>query len=453
MARPFQPGQRVETLRLGAATIVRPTPAGALIRLDRMPTTVIEIPSSQITAPADRDAGARLTGPSVNSRHKSMPSDQLKARRSIEALRFGIVPLASVSDVTVGFEELSRWVSDNLPHNRRNGSHVSEISGAFGTGKSHTMAAIRLIAQEQGYLTAHVEVNGSSVTLSDPAGVLRQLWPTTKGTDLESATPILELHVEALDNGLQAATSMLQGFERIQDNLRTVSLLQRIAALDHNADDLDVFLSCGDAQTASGLRGQLYADLLRSGGNWSSDPFDVKRLIGQRVEDRPTDFVKCLLGYSLLGRRAGFKGLVVTIDEFEVEVYHLSASKLERIEGLAQALMEQLGKGTAPLALFVATVGDQGHAGDEIVSDLVSSTRGDVYELPAWTKKSMRELARRIHSIYCAAYAIPDSFQATDVKVIESALEDADVGNSGVVRAFIKAYVSLLDTTYGPVMA
>lgn len=454
MASTPTPGERVFTTRFGPGMIMKLTRTGALIALDRMPKMPLELPLSQLTSESGQAyaTDSLRTAAEGERRPKgttAADAAQHNARTSVEALRFGIVPEASIREVTVGFDGLSRWVTAHLPHRRNGLSHVSQVCGSFGSGKSHTMAAIRLIAREEGYVTAHVEVNGNDVSLSDPEGVLRQLWPTSTAAEFESPHPMVDLNLRAIEKGRAQSDHALAAFDRVQSNLKTIATLHTLNCLDKNAEDVEGFLQCGNTHTASQLFSQLSADVVRHGGSSSFNSVPVKRLIGQKVDDRPSDFVNCLLGYAVLARRAGFQGLVITIDEFEVE-YTLSEAKFERIQDLATAMRDELGGEKVPLTVFVATVGQEGHAGDEVVGSIVDATGGDEYSLQPWTRDSMRELSGKIHELYCRAYDIDKTTCDTMARQVEAALDDDDVESSGLVRAFIKHFVGALDAAHGP---
>lgn len=444
-------GMRVVTERFGAGMITRVTGSGALVLLDKMPARPIQLPMSELSAEDTEDALIEFIEPTRRELVKTarMTAYQQAARRSIEALRFGVVPSASVEELTVGFDELQDWVGKQLPTAGDSTARVCEVCGVFGSGKSHTMAAIRLIAQEAGFVIAHVEVNGADVSLSDPEGVLRQLLPTATGEDLESATPLLDLHVAAIENGYDQVCSALVGYDRVLANIGTIVALRRRNCLEQHAEDIDAFLSCSDALTTSQLQNQVYADIVQRGGNWRSDPFALKRLIGLATAERPSDFVCCLLAYTALAKRAGFKGMVITIDEFEVE-YHLTYTKLERVKGLLRAMRDEMAGAEAPLAIFIATVGQEGHAGDAFVSMLVEASGGAEYDLEEWSPGMLRKLAENIHCLYETAYRLDAGFDKKQVSSVERLLDDDDVAESGHVRAFIKGYVASLDVQYGP---
>jgi RecA/RadA recombinase len=446
-----KPGSRVVTDRLGAGMIIKLTEAGALVALDDFPGTPIELTLAQLSSADGASFG--LSGTGASPRHaqaEALEAGQYAARRSIEALRFGIVPLASIEEITVGFEDVEEWVESCLPHNLDGRSSVSEVSGSFGSGKSHAMAAIRGVAQKAGYVTASVEVNGDGISLSDPEGLLRQLWPTAAAAGLESATPILDLHLRAIDKGRGQVFNALWEFDRVQANLTTVETLRDTGCLDPHAEDVDNFLSSGNDFTAYQLRDQLAAELRRQGvGRWDS-PIVIKRLIGNRLDERAHDFVNCLLGYAVVAQRAGYKGLVITIDEFEVE-HNLSLSHFERVRSLVRTMVDELSQ-DAPLSVFIATVGQEGHEGDAVVEALVEATSGGLWPLDEWTGDSLRELAKRIHALYCKAYMVDDAFDERLLRSVDELLADDELDDSPV-RAFIKQYVAVLDVTYGPLQA
>lgn len=183
--------------------------------------------------------------------------------------------------------------------------------------------------------------------------------------------------------------------------------------------------------------------------------FDVKvrRMIGQKVAERPYDFVEAWVGYALVARLAGYKGMVITIDEFEVE-HLLTYLKFQRVADLLAVLTAYL-KGEldhpkAPLAVFFATVGEEGHRGDLVVDRLIEATGGDYYPLKPWSRPDRVQLAQRIHRQYSDVYDVNEAFSASVAQTIEDQLEQRGAGDGGLIRAFIKAYVGALDTLYGP---
>jgi len=453
MAFKPSPGMRVISSRLGPGMVVKISNSSAVVALDKMPGLPVSLAFSALRPESpvvvDEPPAQESSEPTRIQKRRPMAEDQVRARRSIEALRFGIVPFGSIRDLTVDFDELQGWVVEHLPHERDGFSHVSAVCGPFGSGKSHTMAAIRVIAAECGYVTAHVEVSGSDVSLSDPEGVLRQLWPTCSVAERESATPLLDLNLAAIANGKAQTSTALAEYERVLANLDAIGTLKRLDCLDPHVDDIEGFVGCSDALTANELQRRVYEDVQRHGGNWRSDPFTFKRLIGSSLSERPRDFVKCLLGYASLARRAGHKGLVVTIDEFEVE-HNLSDTKWVRLTSLLETMEDQLGGEAAPLSIFIATVGQEGERGDPVVDNLVRVTGGDCYYLKGWSRDSMLELAKGIHRLYRQAYETETSFDRRLVDRTYEALDPDDLDGSGVVRAFIKHYVAVVDSIDGP---
>ncbi len=442
----------------------RPVPPPVVEQLESEGNTAAGA-SSAADAEADIEADAEADEREVSGEPESaqLPAFNdaivevdLGARRSVEALRFGVVPTESISEVTVGYQALERWVARQLPGGERERPSVSEVFGPFGTGKSHTMAAIRHIASARGFATAYVEVDGKGITLSDPASVLASLWRTIAAQDLESATPLLDLNLRALEKGRSLAIGALDKFERVQANLLTIDTLKRTSCIDQHGEQMELILACDDLATAIEARRTMAPDVSPRvpWGRGAEYPLTPMRLIGKEVFDRPDDFVECLIGYSALAKLAGYKGLVVTIDEFEVESAQLTRKQLERLEDVITTLGIWFGgrgkQKTGPLALFIATVGEEGHLGDEVVEMLVRKTSGDQYPLKKWTRAAHKKLAERIFNLYRRAYSIDGEFDESLASTVQDRLDEADLEGSGMVRAFIKGYVAELDATFGP---
>jgi hypothetical protein len=443
MAATFRRGMRVLTRKFGVGTIKTLDQVAAQVSLQDFGGLCVRLPVDELE-PADPP-------PAVPDPVPIRPvADPTRAAllRSAEALRFGIVPAEAISRVTVGFQEIESWVTGRLPSNGR--PTVSEISGSFGTGKSHIMAAIRHIAASAGYVTASVEVDGSGVTLSDPGMLLFHLLGTIDSEKGLTATPMIELNQRACERGYQGTREALAGFARILANYDTVACLKQAGDLDAFETTLDLLMAGSNDRPATDIRREI---LLEASPGVNRFRIDPKRLVGVPVDERPIDFADCLLGYARLATRAGFKGLVVTLDEFEVE-YRAFGFKYvpPRVLTLVDVLSRRLAslEATGPLALFIAAVGQGGEEGDAVVQQLLDAANGDRRRLRKWTSTSLRQLAKRVHKLYAEAYGLADAYDEKLTEQVERTIQDADVDDVGHVRAFVKSYVAELDRRFGP---
>jgi hypothetical protein len=178
-----------------------------------------------------------------------------------------------------------------------------------------------------------------------------------------------------------------------------------------------------------------------------------RTLVSRFVADRPTDFVKSVMGTAALARACGLAGLVVTIDEFEVEQL-LPRNKIARVIGLVGELVKYLDRRRSaqpwPLAIFVASVGRQDHVGDGIIEALVNNVSGSRYVLSEWPLESLAILGAKISTLYGDAYDVTGIDSAGVTQAARERLTRADLGGSGLIRAFIKSIVAELDTRFGP---
>ena len=101
----------------------------------------------------------------------------------------------------------------------------------------------------------------------------------------------------------------------------------------------------------------------------------------------------------------------------------------------------------APLGLFFAAVGQDGHQGDKVIERLMSSSDGDSYwELAPWPKPARRQLASQIFDRYDQTYGLDVSLDPTWFDDTERECR----GDEQNIRAFIKRFVARLDEEFGP---
>ena len=371
-----------------------------------------------------------------------------EAIRAAEALRFGLVPISRMRELTIGFDDLEAWAAEQLPDANDGKPVLAEISGAFGAGKSHAMATIRQFARDRGYLTARVEVDGQRISLSDPEKLLFAIWSSLTANDLNSATPLLDVYLRAMDASALTPRVAPDGIDRIHDNYWLIRELKRSGHIDVLAYALDALVSSSDEYTAT----QVVDEIARE-SNLARQEIVARRMIGRIVVDRPFDFIESIAGHALIAKQAGYAGIVVTIDEFEVE-YNLSRQQLERVAALLRALGQYLrgetGHKPAPLAIYFASVGQDGHLGDAIIGAMLEHTGGERYQLDPLERPERRILAGQIMAVYGEAYEIDIENRGDLVDSVEATLERYEFADSGITRAFIKRLLAVLDSEYGP---
>jgi hypothetical protein len=385
-------------------------------------------------------------GEGVLQATRMVDQDRVALLQGIEALRFGVMPPVRLDSLTAGYQQMERWIKSRLPHEGT--PQVSEISGPFGSGKSHASGVVRHVANKLEYLTAHVEVDGVATTLSDPAGLLHALWNTLQGPGFRSSTPLLHLTERVLRSVRALPRLVPTGADRFRENMQAIRFLERAGRLDGYAYQLDALLSSSGEYTANQIREQVRRDF-----GYSPWELTLRPMIGRLVAERPYDFVEALGGVASLARLAGFKGLVVTIDEFEVEGWILSARKRERVRDLLEVLGRYLRGETrhrpAPLAMFFATTGDVDTRSAQFIRALIPAQGNPQYSVRALNRRSRANLAKAICDLYREAYALtgdPDYELATRV---ESEV-GSRLGDSDGTRTFIKTLVGLLDERHGP---
>jgi hypothetical protein len=471
-------GDRVTVPELGAGTVYRVAGDAIIVAVDALgglrvqydiqALTLEEKGNGDTLTPTVPSAAAPLTAPTpietqgeaepttTIASHKpaslashtqpELTSTQLQ-RRSIEALRFGLVPDEGLERITQGWDDIRRWVLQTLPHaTDPNGTAgVAEVVGEYGSGKSHTMKIVREVARAEGYLTASVEVDGMMVSLSDPERLLHSLWSSLRGAGLESHTPLLDLYLRALDDGHMAPSIAPRGTDRVRDNYGTIRAVMQYGLLDEFAEELEAVLASRPETRPSEVARQLIDRGLHKLS------VKLRPMIGRLVADRPFDFIEAIVGHTAVAQLAGYRGLVVTIDEFEVE--HSYERYWERIEQLLDVLSKylsgKLDQPDVPITFYFAAVGEAGHNGDARIDDLVAAGGGEIHSLKPWDGRQRTSLARRLHSLYCSAYGVESTFESTQATALARRLEQwSDEGVE--IRAFIKHYIADLDRTYGP---
>jgi hypothetical protein len=485
-----QVGMKVEVNGMGAGTIVKITPTGALVYIEKFRLQIdlqldamrpleqkvmvpdkTEMPKKdktidlidEIIGAKDRPNKAAVIAPDpvvspkpapkpAQEEERSFPAAPLdipllQARKTLESLRFGLVPNGHIEQLTMGFSVIKEWALESFPD--KGVQRIHKVIGPYGTGKSHTMAVIRYLAEQAGYLVAKVEVDGNSISLSEPAKLLNALWNSLKGSDFETDAPLLGLFEKAIQNGYTSHSFANLKLAKYADNMATIQLLSRMGYTEQYQDMIEGVLNGSEEFTATEVNSKLSKE-----PNLFLPQMKLRSPVSRTVADRSHDFLESIVSCAVLSRMAGFKGLVITIDEFEVEVNVTKSKQTQLLE-----LLEVIGSymrgdnqslPQSPLALYFGTLGQETNPGDAMLDLIVKETNGMIHRLGSWQKEQRLYLAEKIYGLYQLSYQLKAPYSAKIAEDVHQLMEKRGYDESGLLRQFIKWYVTFLDMLYGP---
>ncbi|KRE83741.1 hypothetical protein ASG89_11485 [Paenibacillus sp. Soil766] len=365
--------------------------------------------------------------------------------KSLESLRFGLVPHRHVERLTIGYAEIERWAEQcrsdlNLP-----GIHL--ITGPFGTGKSHVIEVLRHTASKRGSVFTRVELDGRSVSMSEPNLLFRAICRNLQFPDGANESPVISLYEKAIERGHNVLSFPSSGMYKIKDYFETIQLLQRFGKLDNFAFQLESVFSGGEEFP---IRSLIHDIAVETGLRQSQ--FQIESLIDRSLDKRTHSFLEALAGLAILCRLSGYDGLVVAFDEFEVET-HGDKKQFERVLALLREILtyvEQSGLiPPSPVTLIFSAVG-KATAGDAFLERLTALAGGSVYRLSQWTDHQTIELASRIFELYADSYDLCESFDSTLARSVNQLLQNNGMAGNTLIRSFVKWYLALLDMKYGP---
>jgi hypothetical protein len=260
-----------------------------------------------------------------------------RAALTLEAMRLGVVPLAELDAYTVGRDREIALVDSDLADADRAGA-VRAYLGDYGTGKTHLLELLQQRALDRGFMTSLVMLDPSETSPSQPKRVYRALmralrYPDRPFEEGAGLRPLLEKAIRAPE-----VLSLLG----LDPPARGETVEERLAAGFH------LYLSPAVAylRTLEGLDEprrrrrrpaagapdpersvELLLDWLEGHPTISNQDIDVQlaRLAGRHpkiyslLDFRPWSRIYgyLLSGIAAVARAAGYRGLVVALDEAE----------------------------------------------------------------------------------------------------------------------------------------
>lgn len=227
-------------------------------------------------------------------------------RNVIEALRFGIVPRYAVEALSVGLEPERRLFASDLARTRETGA-VRVISAAYGTGKSHALDVMQMMALGENFLVARAELDAFECQANHPRNVYRAL---VKSLKIPGAGPQERGLAWLLDRAIASPVALDTFARRRRDAWHEFlgpALLnwQGLAGDAEGRDHLYQWIAGEDVELTD-LRERAAVSTARQGllslGSYTTLSSHFTYLLG---------------GLAALGRCLGYSGLVILLDEAE----------------------------------------------------------------------------------------------------------------------------------------
>ena len=353
-----------------------------------------EIPGSKSikpppSAPAPRSENVAAATSQVDKRQFLLA----QSRTGIQSLRLGQITEAHVSALSVGTKEFEDSVSVALDAAARNHPKFLMVEGAWGTGKTHMLTLLAAHASLKGFAVSSTILDGWLYSLTDPLRLLESITTQMKFPGDAIPTGAVSRLKRVKFQGRPELRSL--GGERINKIVSeiTENLIDDGEAVGILEDYMGLSMTPAAAKerlAKLGYRG-----------------IQLPALRARAKDERGGRFVELLQDWAAYSVAAGAKGLLVILDELDVEYANTGwrADRTRRDE-LLTALSEA-GKARVPLVLAFASApsGDDSNSYDDAVQDVTSKLKMDLHAVAAPIKdRDLLELGSRIYDLYGKAY-------------------------------------------------
>jgi hypothetical protein len=291
----FGRGQVLELRNAGRDSVVRFDNSIRAVVLSNMLSVLQAAPETQ-TAPKP------FLAPRKEKVFTLEETKRLEARRTIEALRYGLVPAKRIRELSVGLEDEKGSLAKAFADTKEKGGDVRVVVGEYGAGKSHFFELAAQEALANNFIVATTSLDLREVPPNRPQRIYLSLMRSLRFPDSEETglVPLLE-KIVALPN-----------YAAIQDSIKETFF----AAALHNyalmretpGDALDSLIDWMSGE-------KVFISDVRRNAQFKSKEFKIKSL--SQLTTAADQYSYLLNGWGWLASQAGYNGLAVFIDESE----------------------------------------------------------------------------------------------------------------------------------------
>ena len=240
----------------------------------------------------------------------------------IQSLKAGVAPRTGIQHIQVGRVNEVEAINKDIDRIAQGGSAFRLIIGEYGSGKTFFLSVIRAIALEKQLVSVNADlspdrrIHASSGQARNLYSELMRNMATRNKPDGNALTAIVERFV---NRAQQAAT---------EEGVSVASVIdERLSSLTEHVGGYD-FAKVIEAYWRGHENND--DDLMSNAVRWLRAEFstrtDARKALGVRDIISDTSFYSNLKIMSLLVTQAGYKGLLVCLDEM-VNLYKLSSTR------------------------------------------------------------------------------------------------------------------------------
>jgi hypothetical protein len=286
------------------------------------PVNILSIlKAAETPAPAPRP----IVLPRVEVARTPEQEQQLLARQTIEALRYGVVPHKRIRELSAGLERERKSLHRAFDEVARSGGDVRVVLGEYGTGKSHFFELASQEALEQNFLVATTSLDVREVPPNRPQRIYNSLIRNLRYPDSTEVGTLAPLFDRVINQPALYAPLM----EKMRETIFSSALYNYSEMRTQPGESLNLLLDWVSGE-------KVYISEVRRSVAVKSKEFPIPALSAMTTS--ADQYCYMLSGWGWLATQAGYAGLAVFLDESE-HYSLLNARGQERADNFFKGLM------------------------------------------------------------------------------------------------------------------
>ena len=298
----------------------------ATVRFENGIRAVVQVNMLTVVEAAKTTAPPRpVIQPRVEVARTPEQEQRISARRTIEALRYGVVPHKRIKELSAGLDQERASLHRAFDDVAQQGGDVRVILGEYGQGKSHFFELAAQEALERNFLVAQTSLDLREVPPNRPQRIYNSLIRNLRYPDSSDTGTLVPLFERILGDANVFAPLM----EKIKGTEFSAALYNYSLLRDNPGEALDSLLDWISGE-------KIYISAVRKAMPAKQKEFPLRAL--SMMTTSADQYCYLLSGLGWIAQQAGYAGLALLLDESE-HYSLLNERGQERADNFFRALM------------------------------------------------------------------------------------------------------------------